>query len=263
MNPDFLQITSLGDGLASLQISTDAYPYLGSWFLPQLGAAVDRLKADTHVRAILLEGGTRYFSAGASRDALLEETPDGAIDAYVHELPALLMALPVPTIAVMAGHAIGGGLALGLLCDIAVLAEESLYGANFMALGFTPGMGSTVVLEQAFGAPLARELLFTGRLMKGRELKAFGSPIAHAIVPRAEVRPRALSIAEEITKTSRTALALLKGTLANRRLYRFEHAIKEEQAMHSILFADPVTRQQIRERYPAPANGNHAEGNHA
>ena len=60
--------------------------------------------------------------------------------------PAVLD-LPILVVAAMAGHAIGGGLALGLCADIILLSRESRYGASFMNMGFTPGMGITKLLE--------------------------------------------------------------------------------------------------------------------
>src|SRR5262249_8596713 len=135
------------------------------------------------------------------------------------------------------------------LCDVAVMAEEALYGANFMALGFTPGMGSTAVLEEAFGAPLARQLLFTGAVMKGKELKASAVPIAHAIVPAAEVRRRAMRIAREIAAVPRDALLLLKASMTDARAAVIEPALAREQANHRMLFAHDELRRAIRENF--------------
>src|SRR5262249_32901695 len=149
---------------------------------------------------------------------------------------------------------VGGGFVLGLWCDVAVLAEESLYGANFMSLGFTPGMGATVVLEEALGAPLARELMFSGRMIKGRGL--LGSTLGHAVVPRAFVRDRALAIAREIAEVPRGASELLKATLARRRRERLERAVAEERVMHEVLFSRAETRALIAERHGA----GHDEG---
>ena len=121
-----------------------------------------------------------------------------------------------------------------------------------MALGFTPGMGATAVLEEAVGAPLARELLYTGRLVKGRELKASGGPLAYAVVPRAEVRERAIATAREIAGIPREALVLLKQTLSARRRATLERAVDGEQSMHADIFAREATRLRIAERYLAP-----------
>lgn len=246
------KIGVITEGIRTLRIATDAQPYFQVGLVPTLAAAVEALKADEAVRVVVVEGGRRYFSAGASRDGLLAVDTAGAAPSYAAEVPRILLSLPVPTIAVMEGHAVGGGFVLGLWCDIVVLAEESLYGANFMALGFTPGMGATALLEEVLGGPLARELLFTGRLVTGRELKAMSGMLTHAILPRAEVRARAVAIAYEVEKVPREALMLLKQTLAARRHECLERAVKLEQAMHAELFAQDKTRLRIAERYPMP-----------
>ncbi|MEM9483493.1 MAG: polyketide synthase [Cyanobacteria bacterium P01_F01_bin.116] len=253
-----LVIKTVGDGIASIQIATDDNPHEDVWFVSALNNAVEILKADQTVRCVIFEGDSRYFSAGGSRSALVgassessqSETALSNPTEFFSEVPRLLLSIPVPTVASMAGHAIGGGLATGLWCDLVVLAEESLYGANFMALGFTPGMGTTTVLEDALGGPLARELLFTGRLLKGREIKASGGPLAHAVVPYKEVRHRVMEIASEIAEVPREALVLLKETLSAKRRMLLESAIKVEVAMQNDLFSRSETRLRIAQRYP-------------
>jgi 4-carboxy-3-alkylbut-2-enoyl-[acp] decarboxylase len=236
-----------GEGIVSLHVSTDDAPYIEADFADRLAAAVASVKDDPSVRVVLLEGGSRYFCAGASRESLLRPDADRAVPQYAAELPRLLLDIPVPTVAAMSGHAIGGGFALGLLCDMPLLAEESLYGMNFMALGFSPGMGSTVLLEDALGPRLARELLFTGRLVKGRALAAAGFP---AVAPRADVRDRALGLAREVAAAPRPALVALKSMLGGRRRERLERALEEERRSHEALFALGDTARLIAERYP-------------
>ncbi len=99
---------------------------------------MDELATDDSLHAVLVEGGSRYFSAGADREALLTSGARAEVAKLCDEVPALLLKIPVPTVAAMVGHGVGGGLVLGLWCDMAVLAMESLYGVNFMELGFTP-----------------------------------------------------------------------------------------------------------------------------
>jgi enoyl-CoA hydratase/carnithine racemase len=241
------------EGIASLQIATDEQPYLGTELIPHLQKAIAELRANETIHVAVVEGGSQYFSAGGSRDRLLDDDPEAAVIQYVTNIPRLLLSIPVPTIAAMAGHAIGGGLALGLWCDICVLAEESLYGFNFMALGITPGMGSTAVAEEAFGAVLAREMLFTGRLCTGREIKEAGGALAHAVVPKADVHDRAFAIAQEIADIPRKSLLLLKETLAARRRAKLETVIPEETAMHALVFASQEIRHEIGERYVVPS----------
>lgn len=237
---------ALGDGIVSLRVATDEAPYIDAGFKDRLAAALAPLREDASARVLLVEGGERWFCAGASRDSLLRKDARAFVPRYAAELPLLVLDIPVPTVAVLAGHAIGGGLALGLLCDLPLLAEESLYGMNFMALGFTPGMGSTVLLEDALGARAARELLFTGRVVKGRELKAAAFA---AVYPRADVRRRALELAREVAAAPREALLALKAMLAGRRRERLTRALAEERRSHEALFARDETARLIAERY--------------
>jgi enoyl-CoA hydratase/carnithine racemase len=235
--------------MVSVQLTADHARHFDPELVSRLQALCAAAQADRSMRVMLLCGGEQYFSAGASEEALLAAEVEVALLAYVREVPRLLLQLPIPTIAVMRGHAIGGGLVLGLWCDFAVLAEESLYGANFMALGLTPGMGATALLEDAFGGPLAREMLFTGRLLKGRELRGRAVPLAHAIVPAADVWTWALALAGDLASATRESLELLKDTLVVRRRAQLELALGLEQQMHTRLFAKRGTKEQIAERY--------------
>ena len=240
-----MDIRPHSSGIVTLQIFTDDSLYIDADFVPRLQVAVDALAQDETIAAVILQGGSDYFSAGGARELLLSEE----LEASVEAMPRLLLSIPVPTIAAMTGHAIGGGLIAGLWCDMVALAEESLYGANFMQLGITPGMGATTVLEEMVGASLAREMLFSGRFMTGRELKESGCALAHAVVPKRCVLDRALSLATELADVPRHALLVLKERLAARRLARFESAWSEERAMHSRIFSDARAVQEISTRY--------------
>lgn len=247
---DFVAIDAR-EGIATLTVATDAAHAITPALIHALADAVDVVRADGRVRAVVLVGGSRYFSSGAPPALFLDDDPAGSVADLVRTLPSVLLSFPVPTIAAMAGHAVGGGFTMGLWCDVMVLSEESLYGANYMALGFTPGLGTTVCLEEAVGAPLAREMLFTGRMMRGGELRQSGGPLAHAVHPRVEVEERAYGIAREMAQVPRTSLELLKQTLSARRRARMEAAVDEEIRMHVSSFGDSETRNALAERFAA------------
>ncbi len=249
-----LTLRHVGDGVATLTLVTDEAPHIGDAQLAALREAVEAVRDDPGIRALVLEGGERHFCSGATRETLMGDDAPQAIARLMGGFPRLLLSLGIPTLAAMSGHALGGGLMLGLWCDVAVLAEESLYGANFIALGFTPGMGSTVLLEEMLGAPLARDMLLTGRVVKGRELRDAHVPLSHAVVPRAAVHDRVHALAREMAQAPPEAMALTRGHLAARRLARFERAVIEELAMHTRVFADHQTRTSIVENYPTGAD---------
>jgi len=239
-------------GVASLQIATDEAPHVGDPALAALAEAVARIQRDPGIRALVLEGGDRHFCSGATRETLIGPDAPQAIARLMGGFPRLLLSLQIPTLSLLSGHALGGGLMLGLWCDVAVLAEESLYGANFLALGFTPGMGATVLLEELLGAPLARDLLLTGRTLKGRDIRAAAVPLSHAVVPRSEARGRTYALAEEMALAPPETMSVFRSHLAARRRAQLDQAIREELVMHTKVFAHEQTRAHILESYPAP-----------
>jgi polyketide biosynthesis enoyl-CoA hydratase PksI len=225
--------------------SFDAGGSLGVDDIPRMRDALADLPKDA--RCVVLTGGRDVFNSGATRAGLIDcEQP---ITEYVGEIPRLLVGMPVPTVAAMAGHAVGGGLLLGLWCEVAVLAEDRLYGANFMSLGFTPGMGATTALESAFGAMLAREMLYTGKLLTGAELRRRGAPLPY-VMPRAAVEERAFELAAEIAAVPPESVRLLHRTFAARRSTQLEAALGDEGRMHREVFSDPAARARIAELLP-------------
>lgn len=240
-------VTYHGDGIVSLRIATDRDRYFDQAWLQPFRAALAGLGTDHSVRVVVLEGGDVYFCAGASRDSLLASV--AGTRTHAEQIPHLLLDLPVPIVAAMAGHAIGGGLVLGLWCDALVLGAESLYGVNFMALGFPPGMGSTFAIPEAFGAPLGRELLWSGRLMTGREIREACCPLSHAVHPRDEVFARALAIARDMAETPRESARVFKQQLASGRRARLDEALATEAAGLAQQGEDAALRQEVARRY--------------
>ena len=168
---------------------------------------------------------------------------------YVADVPRLLNKIEVPLIAAVEGHAIGGGFVLGLWCDISIFSKESLYGANFMSLGFTPGMGCTYIVEKILGRALAMELIFTGKIVKGSELQ--GRDCQIQIISKSEVLTKAMDIAESIAKLPAISIRLLKKNIAANIREDLEKALSRESNMHEILFNDTNIIGFIQENYGA------------
>lgn len=243
-------ITVVDDGIVSLRVATDDEHHMDPAWSHRLAGSLEAVGRDPSVRVVVLEGGARVFCAGASRTALLTRRELPAV--YAAQVARALLATPVPVVAAVAGHAIGGGLVAALWCDAIVLGDESLYGANFIALGLTPGMGATAAVPDAFGPSLGRELLLTGRLMTGGEIRAARCPLSHAVHLRAQVRDRALALARDMAEAPRQALVLLKQTIAARRREALEQALEAEHQGQAGLFADDRTFDEIASRYPGP-----------
>lgn len=212
-------------------------------FVAELEAALAEASA---AKVVLLCGLPTVWCGGASRGTL-EGLMEGRLLATELLLPRCLLELPVPVVAALAGHAVGGGLALAAAADLCFAARESRYGANFMDLGFTPGMGSTRLLEHMFTPAVAHELLYTGELRRGADFTGG----FNAVLPRARVEEHARSVALRIADKPRASLVLLKRTLALPRRRAFEAARTLESLMHDLSFHAPGLRARLEGAFHA------------
>jgi polyketide biosynthesis enoyl-CoA hydratase PksI len=159
-----------------------------------------------------------------------------------------LINTPFPVIAAMEGHAMGGGLVLGLCSDIIIMSRESRYGAVFMTLGFTPGMGTTTLLPELVGPYIANEMMFTGKRFKGSELAEKGIHINY-ILQKKDVLPKAKDIARQISEKNKKSVYLLKYALSAKKKKLLIDARLQEDMMHRLSFGFPETKQIIEEFY--------------
>src|SRR5262245_19981353 len=144
------------------------------------------------------------------------------------------MACSVPVVAAMQGHAIGGGWTLGMFADLCVFSAESRYISPYMQYGFTPGAGSTLIFPSTLGSDLARETLFAAVEHSGSELRAKGLP--HTCIPRDEVLPHALALADAIAARAPADVRALKRYFAAPGLAAIEDTYERELAMHAQSF---------------------------
>lgn len=203
-------------------------------------AACDRFKV------VVLTGYDTYFATGGTKENLLalSEGAGRFTDVNVY---SLALDCPIPVVSAMQGHAIGGGFVMGLFSDIVILSRESVYSANFMKYGFTPGMGATYVLPLKLGTSLAQEMLLTARSYRGEALHKRNVPFD--VLPRAEVLPRALELAQELADKPRTALVALKEHLAQPLKEALPAVLERELRMHGRTIHEPAVRERITSRF--------------
>ena len=187
------------------------------------------------LKNVVIHGYDNYFCCGGSRDELLKIST-GEITFDQLNFYRLLLDCDIPVISAMQGHAIGGGLVFGSFGDILILAKESLYSANFMKYGFTPGMGATYIIPHRFGQYLGSEMLYMASNYHGHTLHKRGAPIN--VVEKKSVIDSALEMAYELTNKSRTALCLLKKNISAATLDKLPVYIQNELNMHEICFSD-------------------------
>lgn len=174
----------INDGVALLTLDHAACK---NAFTPELlddfSAALDQVRGDASIRALMITGVGRWFCTGADLRALGATVAEPGVTAEQAVKTRLLdlygrflapMDLEIPTVAVVNGAAIGAGLGLALACDLRLVAEEARLSAPFSRLGIPPGMGISELLPRLVGRQRAAELLLSGRTFSGREALDMG-----------------------------------------------------------------------------------------
>uniref|UniRef100_A0A8D0DVL7 Enoyl-CoA hydratase domain containing 2 n=1 Tax=Salvator merianae TaxID=96440 RepID=A0A8D0DVL7_SALMN len=188
---------------------------LGKVLVEELYETLDVLRFDESIRAVIIKSKVEgVFCAGADLKERAKMT-DTEVDHFVQKLRSLMdaiAALPMPTIAAIDGHALGGGLELALACDLRVAASSAKMGLIETTRGLFPGAGGTQRLPRCIGISLAKELIFTGRQIDGQEAHAIG--LVNHSVPQNEqgdaAYQKALALAEEIVPRAPLAVKLGK-----------------------------------------------------
>jgi enoyl-CoA hydratase len=206
---------------------------------------VAELALDASIRAVVVTGEGRAFSAGGDLDMLQAQADLGAAApgrawreirdtmSRFYRLFLSIRDLPCPTIAALNGHAIGAGFCVALGCDFRYAASEAKLGLNFTRLGVHPGMAATWNLPRLVGPGLAAELLYTSRILDGVEAARIG--LANRALPRDEVLEAARATAAEIAANAPLAVRAVKQALRRSETVSIEDQLQfeaSEQAKH-------------------------------
>ena len=194
----------------------DALNALNVETLTELRDRLREVAADQSVRAVVLTGaGEKAFVAGADIKYMSGLSPEDAKGwgALGHEAGRLLETMPKPTIAAINGFALGGGCELALACDIRYASSRAKLGQPEVNLGIIPGWGGTQRLARVCGLGVAKELIFTGRIVGADEALRIG--LVNAV--HDPVLDKGREVAALLASKSPIALRLMK-ELANRAL---------------------------------------------
>ena len=182
-----------------------------------LKAALEEAEADEDLRTIVLTGAGSAFSAGADLSSLRAMRDAGPMEnqhdsRHLAELFQQIYQHPMPVIAKVNGHAIGGGCGLAAVCDFSYAAEGATLGFTEVRIGFVPAI-VMVFLRRTLGETQARDLLLRGRLVDATTAAELG--LVTRVVPDEELSAAVDDLARELAwETSPSAVALTKRMLA-------------------------------------------------
>jgi isohexenylglutaconyl-CoA hydratase len=191
---DLLQVEQRGEFWFARLNRPDKRNALSDAMVAELAALLERVSGDLAARALVISGAGGHFCAGADFAgflALMQTAPGQAEDPiarYNRGFGAMLervAALPVPTIAVVSGVAMGGGCGLAAACDRVIAADDATFAMPEVTLGVAPAQIAPFVVRRA-GARRARWLMLTGARLKGAAAQAEG--LADVVVPPGGLR---------------------------------------------------------------------------
>jgi enoyl-CoA hydratase/carnithine racemase len=197
----------------------------------ELHGRLASLATDGGLRALVLSGSGRGFSAGNDLQELgeLAPTEGAAFAADWDELYLRIREFPAPVVAAAHGFALGGGFEILLSCDLRVLASGTKLGCTAAKIGVVT---STYSLVRQLGAALAQELFFTARSLDAEE--AFRRGLVNRVVPQASLEPEVLRLCAQIAEQPIGAVRLGK------RLMNLAHDLSrsEHDQLQQRLFAE-------------------------
>jgi isohexenylglutaconyl-CoA hydratase len=191
---DLLQVEHRGEFWFARLNRPDKRNALSDAMVAELAALLERVSGDLAARALVISGAGGHFCAGADFAGFLAlmQTASGQADdpiaRYNRGFGAMLervAALPVPTIAVVGGVAMGGGCGLAAACDRVIAAEDATFAMPEVTLGVAPAQIAPFVVRRA-GARRARWLMLSGARLKGADAQAQG--LADVVVPSSGLR---------------------------------------------------------------------------
>lgn len=178
----------------------------------ELGETFAGLHDSPAVRGIVLSGAGGTFCAGGDIKEMQASYTDPNFDdgAYTEAFDSLLHAIntaPQVVVAAVEGIAMGGGLGLVCVADIAIAAEDAVFGLPEVRLGIIPALISPYIIQRV-GVSMTRRLMLTGARFDGREAAAFG--LAHEACPANELDERVTATLGDIRECGPEALAACK-----------------------------------------------------
>jgi len=251
--PEPLLLLTRDDDVATLTFNDTArLNAMTSAMGKAFAAQISQLEHDERLRALILTGAGRAFSAGGDLDMIEERARDGRAGRHAENRDSMrafyglflrLRELPCPTLAAINGAAIGAGFCVALACDVRIAAEDAKLGLNFTALGLHPGMGATWTLPRLVGPALAAELLYSSRTLAGSEAAAIS--LVNRAVPRDDVVPATRELAAAFAANAPLANRGVKRALAHSAGASLDEQLDLEAEIQAGTFATEDAREGL------------------
>ena len=205
-----------------------------------------QLDKDDSVKVIVLTGeGDKAFSAGADIEYMSKISADES-EVYAklgQEVTATVENVSRPTIAAVNGFALGGGCEVAMSCDIRIASENARMGQPEVTIGIPPGWGGTQRLMRIVGIAKAKELVYTGKMIKAAEAKEIG--LVNNVVPLESLMEEVMSMAKTIASNATLAVRMSKTAINKGRNADLDTGLGVELLAWRNCFSDPDREQRM------------------
>jgi len=205
-----------------------------------------QLDKDDSVRVIVLTGeGDKAFSAGADIEYMSKISADES-EVYAklgQEVTATIENVSKPTIAAVNGFALGGGCEVAMSCDIRIASENARMGQPEVTIGIPPGWGGTQRLMRIVGIAKAKELVYTGKMIKADEAKEIG--LVNNVVPLESLMDEVMSMAKTIASNATLAVRMSKTAINKGRNADLDTGLGVELLAWRNCFSDPDREKRM------------------
>ncbi|MGI0063852.1 MAG: enoyl-CoA hydratase/isomerase family protein [Nitrosopumilaceae archaeon] len=210
-----LVTTSKTDGICTVKINRpDKLNAMNMDVAKELVNIFENLGKDDTVKVIILTGeGDKAFSAGADIEYMSKISPDESEEyAKLGQLvTATVENVKQPTIAAVNGFALGGGCELAMSCDIRIAADTAKMGQPEVTIGIPPGWGGTQRLMRIVGIAKAKEMVYTGKMIKAEEAREIG--LVNQVVELSTLMDETMKMAKTIAGNSAIAVRMSKAAI--------------------------------------------------
>ena len=208
----------------------------------ELSAALDALERDDGVAVVVITGSDKAFAAGADIKVMKDWSYMDVYKAdFITATWERLASFRKPTIAAVAGYALGGGCELAMMCDFIIAADSAKFGQPKITIGTIPGAGGTQRLTRFVGKSKAMEMVLSGRMMNADEAERCG--LVSRVVPAADLLDDVMKTASRIAEMSGPIVMMAKESV-NR---AFETTLQEGVRFERRLFHSTFATEDQKE----------------
>lgn len=224
----------------------EAMNSLNTEVLEELLMAVEQVKNDQDIFVLVITGEGKAFVAGADISEMSTMDPVQARSFAEAGLKVFreIESMEKPVVAAVNGFALGGGCELAMACDIRIASTKAKFGQPEVGLGVTPGFGGTVRLSRLVGPAKAKELIYTGNIIKADE--ALGIGLVNSVSEPEELMGAAMEMANKISSNAQLAVRYSKQSINRSFETDVETAMEIERNLFGLCFSTEDQKEGMK-----------------